>query len=101
MTPEAHVEHIVSTIAAEIRDKYHRGQEAHGGMMARKAALPHAIEEVHDLEVYLITLRDQHGAAISYLGQALADRDWSAVGMALNVLTVGNPEGEPEEERES
>jgi len=56
----AHCEQVLAEIGQELRLKYANGQSEHGGQLWRKTGLlAHAIEEAHDLEVYLVTLRQQ------------------------------------------
>ena len=68
MEPEhqAHVERILNAVNAELRTKYARGQEEHGGRMWEKSGmLEHAIEEAIDLVVYLYTLREQRDRGVT------------------------------------
>jgi hypothetical protein len=62
MTPEhqEHLDGIVKELTADLRAKYVKGQEEHGGNIWEKPGmLDHAIEEVLDLAVYLYTLKRQ------------------------------------------
>ena len=62
----AHVERLIDLQDALTRRKYRAGRIGHGGDLWSKAGmLPHALDEVTDLSVYLWTLRDQiaHTAA--------------------------------------
>lgn len=57
---QIHAERLALQIAEDVRAKYVRGQQEHGGHLPDKAGLlDHAIQEVLDLAVYLYTLRDQ------------------------------------------
>ena len=56
----AHAERIIDLQGALIRRKYAAGRAEHGGSLWTKPGmLAHAIDEVTDLNVYLLTLRDQ------------------------------------------
>lgn len=56
----AHVERLIELQGALTRRKYANGRGEHGGdLWAKPGMLTHAIEEVTDLSVYLLTLRDQ------------------------------------------
>ena len=56
----AHVNRILEQVSAELRAKYKKGQEEHGGQLWLKTGMVDlAIEEVLDLIVYLYTLREQ------------------------------------------
>jgi hypothetical protein len=57
---EAHSAAVRREIDAELAQKYRQGRAEHGGELWRKTGLlAHAIEEAHDLETYLVTLRQQ------------------------------------------
>lgn len=57
---QAHLDSIVRELTQDIRAKYAKGQEEHGGRIWEKPGmLDHAIEEVLDLAVYLYTLKQQ------------------------------------------
>jgi hypothetical protein len=56
----SHLTRILNYLSSAITDKYHRGQQEHGGQLWRKAGmLAHAEAEMLDLCVYIPTLRDQ------------------------------------------
>jgi len=60
MTPEreAHLKSIQDTFCEQVKEKYLRGQSLHGGNLYEKEGmLDMALEEVLDLYVYLITLK--------------------------------------------
>lgn len=62
MTPERenHLKSIQDSFCQKVRDKYYNGQSQHGGDLWKKdGMLDNALEEVLDLYVYLITLKQQ------------------------------------------
>ncbi len=113
VSPEAinHANYLSNKIAQRCEAKYLKGDKEHRGSLSRKMTLPHALDEALDLPIYLITLEDNIDEAIRHLRIAEGVlHGWSdmieqcalvsnAVTQALNILTVGNPEGVPEEER--
>lgn len=57
---ESHLRTVLSEQAKRITTKYRAGQRAHGGHLWKKAGmLGHAEAEVTDLNVYMVTLRNQ------------------------------------------
>jgi hypothetical protein len=80
--------------------KHALGQRAHGGDISRKVLLPHMMEEVVDMAIYMETIMDQMDLLEDHLVIALDDRDWSLVEKACNILAVGNMEGVDEVELE-
>ena len=57
-----HLDAIVTDLTRDLRAKYEKGQQEHGGNLWEKPGmLDHAIEEVIDLCVYLYTLKAQLG----------------------------------------
>ena len=104
---DEHREHIVDEIGEYINEKYLKGQKAHGGHLWRKNLTHHAIEEAADLCVYLFTKREQESLIVGHLVMALGnihagddDVAYDHIQNAINILTIGNPEGIEEEERE-
>jgi hypothetical protein len=64
---DAHLQRILDQFNAELRQKYEKGQQEHGGhMWLKPGMLDHAIEEAQDLVVYLYTLREQLRAAKTF-----------------------------------
>ena len=56
----AHMERIVSQLGTDLRAKYIKGQQEHGGnLWLKPGMLENAIDEVLDLAVYLYTLKEQ------------------------------------------
>lgn len=95
-----HCDRITSAFAEEAGGKYQAGYLEHGGRLWRKAQLcDKAIEEAHDLVIYLHTLRDQLAQARRLLASALSARDWAEASQAFAVLATGNADGIPEEDR--
>ncbi len=59
-THEDHAAYIGNTVSKKVQQKYARGQLEHGGQIWQKPRmLGHAIDEVLDLNVYLLVMRDQ------------------------------------------
>jgi hypothetical protein len=64
MTPdhEAHLERIKQQFLKDVDKKYREGQREHGGFLPTKTdLLDEALNEIIDLYVYLITLKEQNG----------------------------------------
>jgi hypothetical protein len=99
MTPEEHVELIISDFAKQATKKYMKGQEEHGGRLWRKNCLPFMFEEVIDFYVYMHVVNAQLVEMKYLLKNAIALKDWELVEAAYNLLTMGNKEGVPEEEK--
>lgn len=55
-----HVAGVINATAAEILEKYERGQREHGGNLWRKPQAANLVEEALDQVVYAMTLRGQH-----------------------------------------
>jgi hypothetical protein len=71
MTPEQeqHLESVKLNFMCAVDTKYRQGQISHGGNLWRKKGLiDMAIDEAVDQVVYLLTLKDQIGAAGIELG---------------------------------
>jgi len=59
-THEEHATYVGEVVSAEMRQKYLAGQREHGGQIWQKPRMvEHAIEEMLDLGVYLVVMRDQ------------------------------------------
>jgi hypothetical protein len=57
---EEHLQRVIDGFSRDVRAKYEKGQQEHGGNLWQKPGMvDHAIEEVLDLAVYLYTLREQ------------------------------------------
>jgi len=97
-----HAGYISHKIQTLVHAKYLKGQAEHGGDISRKNTLPMAIEEALDLPVYLLILEDNIRLAIEELlnaeSELIQHPALARVFRARNILTVGNPEGIPEEE---
>jgi hypothetical protein len=102
LTPRQHENLVVTWIAEWVRRKYKAGQVEHGGKLWRKRMMPHVIEEIVDLVVYIFTMHSQllqiEELLIIALDQHHIEDMHSYVNDALNVLQVGNVEGVEEEE---
>lgn len=62
----AHMERIVSQLSTDLRAKYIKGQQEHGGnLWLKHGMLENAIDEVLDLAVYLYTLKEQRDQAMT------------------------------------
>lgn len=95
-----HSEQIADEFRSEAGGKYQAGYLEHGGRLWRKSNLVgKAIEEAHDLVIYLHSLRAQLHQARKRLGVALATDDWGEVSRAYSLLAIGNADGVPEEDR--
>ena len=106
MTSKEHAAYIADRAREEIFNKYMRGDERHGGRLWRKPCLAHAREEAQDQMVYLIALADQIGEAIALAeditGYFIGDHPVKRMAQSIiNTLTIGNPEGVQEEERDA
>lgn len=104
---DEHREALVKAISEYVDQRYISGSRDHGGHLWRKNVLPHAIEEAIDQCVYLFTKREQENLLYTRLDLALGclstndnDAAYNAVMEAMNILTIGNPEGIEEEELE-
>jgi hypothetical protein len=59
-SPQDHVVSIVNWLQRMITEKYHLGQQEHGGeLWAKPGAMKNLEEEIFDLPVYYKTARDQ------------------------------------------
>lgn len=57
---EHHLQAILATLEERVSEKYHKGCAEHGGHLWEKSGLiDEALNEVVDLAVYLITLKEQ------------------------------------------
>jgi hypothetical protein len=66
----SHLARILNYLTTAITDKYHKGQQEHGGQLWQKAGmLGHAEAEMLDLCVYIPTLRDQLTDVLADLSQ--------------------------------
>lgn len=55
-----HLDSIIKEFSESVTTKYIKGQQEHGGNLWLKSGLIEmALEEVYDMAVYLITLREQ------------------------------------------
>lgn len=97
-SPLQHAHAIAAWVSSRLIRKYLRGAQEHGGCMWRKPTLDHIEGEIMDLLPYFHQLKRQHEGGTMRLKDAIARRDWALAQEALNVLTVGNPEGQLEEE---
>ena len=107
-----HAHHVSNRFRERMFKKYRQGQEEHGGDLSRKAVQGHIMEEAIDQAVYLETHMDHLDEIDRYLQRALESLDkchcdgqefrgaYEAIIKAHNILTIGNPEGIEEEERE-
>jgi len=62
MTPEhyEHLDDLLAELEERVTEKYENGQNEHGGKLWKKSGLlDEAINEVIDLAIYLITLKQQ------------------------------------------
>lgn len=98
-TPLDHAETILSEFRTDAIDKYLTGQREHGGRLHRKPVLNMLYQEVLDLPIYLLTLREQLTEVQRLLGLAMIGGSTLYVRQALDILETGNPEGVMEEER--
>jgi len=58
---EAHLSRVKYQIVQEIDRKYRMGQEEHGGSLwLKQGIIPNILDEVVDLVVYVLTLREQY-----------------------------------------
>lgn len=106
MNNDDHAKHVASRAHQKILDKYRAGQAEHGGDLSRKDVREHIGEEITDLNVYWETHWDHLESIEYHLRAALANWEGnfgltatSHIKKALNILTVGNPDGVEEEER--
>jgi len=97
-TSNDHIEYILSNVSDRLPEKYLKGVAEHKGNLWRKRVDAFQTDEVIDFIVYHFTNLEQKEEAIAKLGSALGARDWGLVKESLNILTIGNPEGIPEEE---
>lgn len=103
---QARVERVIEDFGKQLRPQDYGGHVKHGGYVDRKPTLEHAMSECADLWNYLHVHRDHKNEAVDALRDAL--RHWeerpvearSDVQSALNLLTIGNVEGVPEQEDE-
>lgn len=92
---------IANWISEAVREKYERGQREHGGDLFRKSVLPHLVEEVVDLVVYVAVLQEQITKIemLCELGSVAYEGDKQAFLTAIcNLITKGNMEGIDETE---
>lgn len=100
---EAHITYINTVVNEEITKKYLAGDKEHGGKLWRKPIMYFMGEEITDLNVYWQTLKVQWEDVLLLVYAAYTNKDCSSevrdiLDKALNVLTMGNREGEEEEE---
>lgn len=102
-TTEQHKEYIFSTLKERGVSKYDVGQEEHGGRLWRKNVLSMMGDEIIDFVVYFSVLEQQVKRAAEILDDARSLHEpynlQKEMTKAYNVLTIGNEEGIPEEER--
>lgn len=96
---EEHLARVLARVSDRISPKYRAGQAEHGGKLWRKPALRHMLEEVDDLIVYAEVVERQNRDLVQLLGTAISERSFGLVAQAYNLLTIGNVDGEAEEER--
>ena len=101
-----HAEYIFERIRSLGVIKYLSGDEEHGGDLSRKATHTHLLDEVLDLNVYLVNhldhlddVRERLEDLIIKAERIEDDEIRTALIEAHNILTIGNPEGVEEEER--
>jgi hypothetical protein len=106
MTPEQHADDIVKWFKRNVEEKYFKGQKEHGGRLWRKPVLSMLRDEVVDAATYFEVLEAQHREAAFHLKLCMDafnacspdDAESHAI-CAYNLLTIGNIEGLPEEEK--
>lgn len=96
---EDHINQILEELSNKFREKYTRGQIEHGGRLWKKNTDTFLEEEILDFISYTYTRKYQLSLVKNLLYQALAMENWDGVRWAINVLEVGNAEGEREEEK--
>jgi len=97
-TANDHIEYILSSVSDRLPEKYLKGVAEHKGSLWRKRVDPFQTDELIDFIVYHFTDLEQKEESIAKLEAAINSRDWGLVREARNILTIGNPEGIPEEE---
>ena len=100
-----HFRRMVEHYASRLLSRLMTGSEAHGGRFERKPMWSELEEEWLDLGAYIWKCREDRKDAVALLDKALlafgaVDEMQDYTTRARNVLIFGNPEGEPEEERE-
>lgn len=96
---------IATELRNKLRLKYDEGQSKHGGQLWRKNVSVHALDEVLDLNVYVLTLVMNQIPKLLRLLEEIQECD-SLVSAhmlarnAANLLRIGNEDGEEEEEKE-
>ena len=64
---EQHLKNIKEDFLREVDKKYRAGQKEHGGdLWLKKDLIDKALEEIIDLYVYMLTLKDQIDKGIVY-----------------------------------
>jgi hypothetical protein len=108
---EMHPYWIDEWFGTQLREKYKRGQEQHGGNVAYKRVLNHITEEVVDTVVYLAVLQEQMQLIADIANYSLtlgrispeynnSDEKTRALEAIWNIIKHGNVGGEQEEELE-
>lgn len=97
-TNNDHIEYILGKVNELFPPKYLDGAARHRGKLWRKNSDDFLTEEILDFLSYHFTGIEQKLESIAKLDAALEASDWGMVIEARNILTIGNPEGIPEEE---
>lgn len=94
-TPEEHATEVAQDFAQACRRKYMKGQDEHGGRLWRKPCWKFFEDEAVDIWVYFHVIREQLWKAIQISGKCKC----KSCKEINNLLTKGNVEGKPEEEK--
>ena len=88
---EAHVDSILRQVERDLPLKYEKGWKEHGeNNLWKEPVLPHILEEVQDLVVYVYTLKLQLEEVAFLLSSGLSGEtdEHEALRRALSILTV-------------
>ena len=103
-TPADHAATVIRRVGYAIDEKYHKGQEEHGGRLWKKPVINMIGQEITDLNVYHDVLVEQWTSVRQLVNDAflLMSEDqpgFREVYKALNILIYGNEEGSDEPDK--
>ncbi len=97
---DEHVDYILSKVNTLLPAKYKSGNELHLGNLRRKRVMSFMGDELLDHIVYFFTLEEQLEKAVRLLKRGVEEKEWLHAEQSLSILTIGNPEGIPEDHSE-